>query len=69
MTFLDRVNVELMPAIAPLGFAVVQSSVADSFDNASVELEGLAFRLRALRERGDVFVDIGAQRAARMFGP
>jgi hypothetical protein len=59
VTFLDLVNAELMPAIAPLGFAVVQSSVADSFDNASVELEGLAFRLRAFRERGDVFVDIG----------
>lgn len=59
MTFLDLVNTELLPATAPLGFAVVQSHVADSFDNATVELEGPALRLRAFRERGQVFVDIG----------
>jgi len=59
VTFLDLVNAELVPAIAPLGFAIMQSHVADSFDNASVELEGPALRLRAFRERGDVFVDIG----------
>lgn len=59
MTFLDLVNTELVPAIAPLGFAVVQSYVADSFDNATVELEGPALRLCAFRERGQVFVHIG----------
>jgi len=59
VTFLDLVNAELLPAIARLGFAVVESYVADSFDNASVELAGPTFRLRAFRERGDVFVDIG----------
>lgn len=59
MTFLDLVNAELVPTIASLGFAVVQSHVADSFDNAIVELEGPALRLRAFRDRGQVFVDIG----------
>lgn len=56
---LDLVNAELLPVIAPLGFAVVQSETSPSFDNANVVLQAPALRLRVVRERGQVFLDIG----------
>jgi hypothetical protein len=79
---LDLVNTELLPRIAPLGFKVVETDVSESFDNAAVTLQGPAFRVRVVRERSIVFVDlgpnararnvvrfrIGEKRATRMFG-
>jgi len=45
--------------VAPLGFTVVQSDTSDSFDNASVVLQAPALRLRVVRERSQVFIDVG----------
>ena len=56
---LDLVNAELLPLITRLGFVVVHSETAPSFDNANVVLEGAALRLRVVRERGQVFLVIG----------
>lgn len=60
MTDLLRlIETELLPRIAKRGFRVVQSEVTDSFDNASVILESPELRLRVLRERSQVFADVG----------
>jgi hypothetical protein len=59
MTFLDLLQAELLPAISPVGFVVVRNECFDSFDNAVVELHAPALRLRVVRERSQVFVDIG----------
>jgi hypothetical protein len=56
---LDLVNAELLPAIAPLGFRVVESSVADVFDNASVVVQALDVRVEVVRDRGIVMFKIG----------
>jgi hypothetical protein len=56
---LNLVNEELMVALAPLDFRVVSSEVADVFDNATVVLEAPALRIRVLRERSIVVLDIG----------
>jgi hypothetical protein len=56
---LKLVGEELVPVLAPLGFRVVASEVADVFDNASVVLESPAFRIRVLRERSIVVLDLG----------
>jgi len=57
--FADLVNAELLPIIAPLGFVVVDSEVAHVFDNARVDLQAPELRLRAIRERGCVWVNVG----------
>jgi hypothetical protein len=59
VTFLDLVNAELMPAIAPLGFVIVHNQVSVSFGDALVEVEAPTLRLRAIRDRSQVFVDFG----------
>lgn len=56
---LSLVDIDLLPLLAPLGFRVVASEVADVFDNASVVLEAPALRLRILRERSIVVLDVG----------
>lgn len=56
---LELVNAELLPVIGPLGFTVVQSETADAFDNASVVLQAPALRIRVVRERSQVFIDVG----------
>ena len=61
---LDLVNAELLPEITSLGFAVVESQTSDSFDNANVVLQSSALRLRVIRERSQVFLDIGPQSEA-----
>lgn len=57
--FLKLVSDELLPILAPFGFQVVSSEIADVFDNASVELEAPALRVRVLRERSIVVLDLG----------
>ena len=56
---LDLVAAELLPAIAPLGFVVVASSVADVFDNATVVMQSAGLRIEVVRERGIVNLDVG----------
>lgn len=57
---LELVNEELLPALTPLGFRVASSEVADVFDNAAVVLEAPALRVRVLRERSIVVLDVGS---------
>lgn len=52
------VETDLMPVLAPLGFSIADSAVSESFDNAFVIVEGADVRLRVLRERGTVFLDL-----------
>ena len=56
---LDIVRRELLPALGPLGFEVVESEAADVFDNATVTLQGPDLRVRIVRERSEVFADFG----------
>jgi hypothetical protein len=56
---LELVTRELLPTIAPLGFRVAESEQANVFDNASVVLESPALRIRVIRERGIVVLDLG----------
>lgn len=56
---LKLVNEELLPGLKPLGFRVVSSAVADVFDNANVVLEASSLRVRVLRERSVVVLDVG----------
>lgn len=56
---LTLVESELLPAIAPLGFVVAHSETSDSFGNASVILQAPALRLRVIRERSQIFLDVG----------
>jgi hypothetical protein len=56
---LELVHRELLPTLAPLGFKLVQSDVTDSFDNASVMVEGPDLRIRIVRERSQLFADFG----------
>lgn len=58
-SLLDLVTSELLPAIAPLGFAVVTNSEADVFDNADVALQSPDLRVEVERERGIVVIHIG----------
>jgi hypothetical protein len=57
---LALVNECLLPTVEPLGFKVVQSEVAISFENAMVTLEAPDLRVRIVRERSQVFADFGA---------
>ncbi len=43
-----------MPTLAPLGFRVTRSHVADVFDNATVVIEGVGLELTVERERSVV---------------
>lgn len=55
---LQLVIEELLPALAPLGFRVVESEAAESFDNAYVVLEAPTLRVQVLRERSIVLLAI-----------
>lgn len=59
-TLLAFVNECLLPTVEPLGFKVVHSDVATSFDNAMVTLEATDLRVRIVRERSQVFAEFGA---------
>lgn len=56
---LQLVNEELLPTLAPLGFRVVESEAAESFDNAYVVLEAQELRVQVLRERSVVVLAMG----------
>jgi hypothetical protein len=56
---LRLVQTELLPQIEKHGFKVTTSEASDSFDNASVVLQAPELRLRVVRERSQVFADIG----------
>jgi hypothetical protein len=56
---LQLVESELLPALVPLGFQVTESDVADVFDNASVVLAAPPLRIRVVRERSIVVLDVG----------
>lgn len=56
---LQLVNEELLPALAPLGFRIVESETAESFDNAYVVLEAPTLRVQVLRERSIVVLGVG----------
>src|SRR5438067_9622710 len=55
----DLVNAKLLSAIVRFGFTVVRSEMSDSFDNANVTLQAPALRLRVIRGRSQIFLDIG----------
>src|SRR4051812_10415344 len=56
---LDLVKIELLPVVETLGFRVVENQTGRSFDNASVTLHPPFLRLRVVRDRGRMFLDIG----------
>jgi hypothetical protein len=56
---IEVVQSELIPALAPRGFDVVESATAESFDNAYVVLQAPELRIRIVRERSQVFADFG----------
>ncbi len=56
---LQMVNEELLLVLAPFGFRIVDHHVAEVFDNAYVVLEAPALRIRVLRERSILVLDIG----------
>ncbi len=55
---LDVVRTELLPVLATHDFRVVESEETSSFDNAYVILEGASLRLRVVRERAIVTLDV-----------
>lgn len=57
---MDVVEAIFLPAVASLGFAVVDEETSSSFDNATVTLQADPLRLRIVRERSQVFVDFGS---------
>ena len=59
---LDLVNAELLPTLEPLGFKVVESSIAPVFDNATVVLHTTELRVAVERDRGFVQIAIGPVR-------
>ena len=48
------------PLLVSGAFKIVEEEVADSFDNASVILEGDGLRIRFVRERGQISADLAA---------
>jgi hypothetical protein len=56
---LAQIEATLLPLVSCLNLRVIDHSESGSFDNASVTLEGGDLRLRILRERSQVFVDLG----------
>jgi hypothetical protein len=59
-SLLKLVETKLMPRLAPLGYRVVEHEKGESFDNASVLIDGPTFHMRIIRERGQLFVDFGS---------
>jgi hypothetical protein len=57
---LNLVNAELLPSLTGLGFRVVSNEAADVFDNAEVVLTAPALRIRVLRERSILVLDVGS---------
>ena len=56
---LAQVEATLLPLVPSLNLKVIDHSESTSFDNASVTLEGGNLRVRIVRERSQVFVDLG----------
>ncbi len=56
---LAHVQATLLPLVSSLNLKVIDHSESASFDNASVTLECGDLRLRIVRERSEVFVDLG----------
>ena len=56
---LAHVEASLLPLLSSLHLKVIDHSESTSFDNASVTLEGGDLRVRIVRERSQVFVDLG----------
>lgn len=59
-SLLKLVNTKLMPQLASLNYRVVEHEEGESFDNAIVVVDGPGFRMRIIRERGQLFVDFGS---------
>jgi hypothetical protein len=57
---LEQVEASLLPLVPSLHLTVLEHSESDSFDNATVTLQAGHVRVRILRERSQVFVDLGS---------
>jgi hypothetical protein len=57
---LKLVNSKLMPRLPSLNYRVVEHEKGQAFDNAMVIVDGPEFRMRVVRERGQLFVDFGS---------
>ncbi|GAC1479974.1 MAG: hypothetical protein NVS1B4_24920 [Gemmatimonadaceae bacterium] len=55
----DLVGAQMLPALAERGLAIVGHEEYPWFDNAVVILASPQLRLRIIRERGQLFLDIG----------
>jgi hypothetical protein len=58
--FLDQVRSILVPSFEQLGLQLCDTRVGDSFGDAYAVFHGPQFRVRVLRDRGQVFVDFGS---------
>jgi hypothetical protein len=59
MTLQQLVTDIALPVLAPIGFRLVAAEEPQVFDNAYCVLASEQLRVRVLRERGVVFMDIG----------
>lgn len=59
-SLLKLVDTNLMSRLTPLNYRVVEHEEGQSFDNALVVVDSPAFRMRVIRERGQLFVDFGS---------
>ena len=58
--FLELVGSILTPALAEVGLLVTDTRAGDSFGDAYAVFDGQDFRVRVIRDRGQVFVDIAS---------
>jgi len=57
--FFDQVEKHFHYLVDKYGFSVVKKELSDHFDNTQIILESKECRIWVLRERGEVYVDIG----------
>ena len=60
---LPQVEALLLPLVSSLHLRIVDHSESDSLDNATVTLQAGNVRVRILRERSQVFLDLGSASA------
>ena len=58
-SLLEIVDANVLPNLAERGFSIVSHEESESFDNAVVTLGSPQLRLRIIRERRQLFLDIG----------
>ena len=60
---LEKVEASLLPLVTSLHLTILEHSESNSFDNATVTLQAGHVRVRIVRERGQVFVDLASASA------